>query len=74
MSAVCIGNGISGIGINLVEGIILASLPPDRGDNAFKGTMIYFSVATFLLVICVPLYWVEKKHPLMRDIIGEVTV
>eukprot|EP00347_Sterkiella_histriomuscorum_P015986 403354936 len=53
MGAVMFGNGLSGITLNILRAITLAALPPITGsDNNFKGSLIYFILASVILIIC----------------------
>lgn len=52
IGAVMFGNGISGITMNVLRAICLAIFPPRTGsDNNFKGSIIYFVLATIILVL-----------------------
>lgn len=54
MGAIMLGNGLSGIFLNLLRMMTLAILPPKAGsDNDFWGSMIYFIIASAIAVLCV---------------------
>jgi hypothetical protein len=54
MGAVMLGNGLSGIAINILRAICLAALPPlsDKPENDYYGSLIYFIMAAVILAIC----------------------
>jgi equilibrative nucleoside transporter 1/2/3 len=64
--AVMLGNGFSGLAMNVLRMITLAAFPPsddDEGDDktAFIGCLIYFAIASFIIVMCIIGYfWVCK--------------
>lgn len=53
MGAIMFGQGISGITINLVRAICLLAIP----DDAFKGALVYFLLAAFILIFCAFANW-----------------
>lgn len=48
MGAVMFGNGISGIGSNILRAITLATLP----DDEFLGALIFFIISGVFMIIC----------------------
>ena len=48
MGAIMFGNGLSGITLNVVRAICLATIPNDF----FLGSLVYFILAACILVIC----------------------
>lgn len=52
MGAIMFGNGVSGIIIGLLRALCLIIFPPDQGDNAFIGTLIYFILSALILAVC----------------------
>lgn len=54
MGAVMLGNGLSGIIINVLRAICLAALPTsaDHPDNEYYGSLVYFIMAALILVLC----------------------
>ena len=62
MGAVMFGNGIAGIGINLIRAIIIIILPPNEGNNQFNGTIIYFTIACVILLCAAGAQLLLKKN------------
>ena len=53
MGAVMVGNGIAGIGSNLVRAATLKAFPADEGvNNQFYGALTMFSVSLLIMVLC----------------------
>lgn len=52
MGAIMLGQGISGIAINVLRAICLLAIP----DNKFLGALIYFIIAALILVLCAVLH------------------
>lgn len=51
MGAVMLGNGLSGISLNILRAITIGIFPPRKGsDNNFKGSLVYFILAAIILV------------------------
>lgn len=50
MGAVMFGNGLSGIAMNVLDAICIAAFPPDKGNNRFIGSLIFFIIATLILI------------------------
>ena len=43
---------LSGIIIGVLRAICLLIFPPNKGDNAFIGTLIYFILSALILLVC----------------------
>ena len=59
--AVMLGNGFSGLAMNGFRMICLAIFPPSNDtsssdDNAFIGWLIYFAIASLLVICCI--FWI----------------
>ena len=82
MGAIMLGQGLSGIAINVLRAICLLSIP----DNKFLGALIYFIIAACILVLCAILhikfqtmpfvkYYIKKandeKHKTKRRLTGD---
>ena len=53
MGAVMVGNGVAGIGSNLVRAATLKAFPADGGpDNQFYGALAMFGVSLVILILC----------------------
>ena len=53
MAAVMFGNGLSGLGVILLRGVVISIWPADGGDNnAFKATLALYLFASVLLGTC----------------------
>lgn len=65
MGAIMFGQGSAGIVCNILMMICLAALPPEEGvdddKNEFYGCLIYFSIATLILVLCIVFYFTLMK-------------
>lgn len=65
--AVMLGNGLSGLSMNGLRMITLAIFPPSEKEGqdnaAFIGCLIYFAIASVILILCVLGYiWVCKTE------------
>jgi hypothetical protein len=66
--AVMLGNGLSGLSMNFFRMITLAIFPPQndssiKDNTAFIGSLIYFVIASLLVVCCIFGYlWVVKTE------------
>ena len=64
MGAVMFGQGMSGVVCNFIWLICLIILPASTeglNDNDFIGCMIYFSIASGILCVCVILFFINEK-------------
>ena len=53
MGAVMVGNGVAGLGSNLVRAATLKAFPADGGpDNEFYGALAMFGVSLVILILC----------------------
>jgi len=53
MGAVMFGNGVSGIGTNILRAITIEAFPPDKHpNNGFYGTLTVFLFAFVVLILC----------------------
>jgi hypothetical protein len=50
MGAVMLGNGYSGITMNVLKAILMILLP--GAENMYKSALIFFIIATFILLLC----------------------
>lgn len=58
------GQGIAGILMNVTRYIIVASLGnPEDEKNIILGSMIFFSIAAIILVICIVFVFIVYKNP-----------
>lgn len=74
MGAVMFGNGLSGITMNLLRAITLAAFPPVIGsDNNFKGSLVYFILASVILVVAALSLIFFFKLPLVQFYIRKAT-
>lgn len=75
MGAVMFGNGISGIAMNALKAICLAAFPPtvDGSDGDFKGCLIYFILASAILVMASIGMVVFMKLPFAQYYIRKAT-
>ena len=74
MGAIMFGNGLSGITLNVLRAITLAVYPPVAGsDNNYKGSLIYFILASVILVICAIGMVVFMRLPLAQYYIRKAT-
>lgn len=74
MGAVMFGNGLSGIAINTLRAICLLIFPPDsKTNNAYYGALVYFILASILLIICAFSFVVFMKMPFVKYYINKAT-
>eukprot|EP00347_Sterkiella_histriomuscorum_P017529 403348991 len=67
MGAIMLGNGLSGITLNILRMITLAALPPKEGsDNNFKGSLIYFIIASIMVFVCALSIFVFMRLPYVQ--------
>lgn len=53
VGAVMLGNGLSGITMNVLRAICLIIFPPDESkENLFYGSLVYFILAALILAVC----------------------
>jgi hypothetical protein len=62
-----IGQGLTGMAINIIRIIFLIALPPNsdlgRDDtNGFIGCVIYFAFSAVFLVVCIVVTFVSNFH------------
>ncbi|TNV72798.1 hypothetical protein FGO68_gene5917 [Halteria grandinella] len=53
MGAIMLGNGLSGISLNICRAITLAAIP----DDYYMGALIYFILASLILIFCAFAHW-----------------
>lgn len=74
IGAVMFGNGLSGICLNVLRAITLASFPPKTGsDNSFKGSLVYFILAAIILVIAAFCMVIFMKLPFVQYYVRKAT-
>jgi len=64
MGAIMLGQGLSGSICNLIRIICVLILPPSSdpsNNNDFVGCLIYFSLASAILILCVVLFIANEK-------------
>lgn len=62
MGAVMFGQGMSGVVCNFIRVIFVIALPSKPGSsNDFVGCIIYFTLASMILLVCVVLFFVNEK-------------
>jgi equilibrative nucleoside transporter 1/2/3 len=66
--AVMLGNGLSGLSMNVLRMITLAAFPPaEEGDKSnnkdFIGSMIYFAIASLIVICCIFGFFYVLKTP-----------
>lgn len=62
MGAVMFGQGASGVVCIFIRVIFVIALPSKPGSsNDFIGCIIYFAIASAILLVCVFLYYVNEK-------------
>ena len=54
MGAVMLGNSCSGLSLNAIKAVCLGAFPSseDKPDNDFYGAVVYFVIATVIVVLC----------------------
>jgi hypothetical protein len=74
MGAVMFGNGLSGISLNILRAITLAAWPPVTGSsNSYKGALVYFILASVILVICAVGFVIFNRLPFAQYYIKRAT-
>lgn len=62
MGAIMLGNGLSGITLNVCRAITLAAIP----DDYYMGALIYFILAALILVVCAFAHWKFQQLPFVK--------
>lgn len=65
------GQGIAGILMNVIQFLILFTLPPDNNvDNLILGTWIFFAISSFILAIVALFVYLSYKNNYFRSIMA----
>lgn len=59
MGAVMLGNGYSGITMNVLKAILMIILP--GSDNMYKSSLIFFILASLILLLCSASFTILNK-------------
>ena len=80
MGSVMLGQGLSGLVVNVVRIICLVILPPDqtaeRGQdmNMFYGCLIYFAIASSMIIACIFLYFMLVKTDYAKFYMNKISM
>ena len=65
MGAIIVGNGVCGVGLNLIRWITLESMP----DELVLSTLIYYGISTLVMFVAIAFYFYEQNEPLIIKLV-----
>jgi len=63
IGAVMFGQGLSGVLCNVLRFVCIVSMPNENTNSEFVGCLIYYSLASAILLVCILLYYIIDNTP-----------